>query len=194
VAEVAPAGASPAATTAAAKAAANVAEGPALKPARSENRTDRNDAKTEPKLAAVTAPNAPNALLVRASLQNDDRLAEARSAARERPNDPKALKALAGAALRAGELREARRAAEAWAIHEPTAEPRLVLATVLEASGRKREARAVLDEWLVSHPDSTDVKKMRERLGASPEPAIKRSGRSSRTHAETTRETDPGAK
>ncbi len=129
-----------------------------------------------------------NPLLVNASMRGRDssddpksRLTAARSAARERPSDPKALKALATAALQAGEVREARRAAEAWAVHDASAEPRLFLAAALEASGRKRDARAVLDEWLANHPDSTDAKRMRERLGSSPEPAIKRGGRSSRT-------------
>jgi len=63
----------------------------------------------------------------------------------------------------------------------------MFLAATLEASGRKREARAVLDEWLANHPDHAEAKRMRERLGASPEPAIKRGSRGSRggraTHA-----------
>ena len=107
-------------------------------------------------------------------------LQDARNAARERPTDPKALRALAQAAAKAGELREARRAAEAWSVHDTGAEPRMFLAATLEASGRKREARAVLDEWLANHPDHAEAKRMRERLGASPEPAIKRGGRGSR--------------
>jgi uncharacterized membrane-anchored protein len=137
-------------------------------------------------VAAASAAKKANPLLVRAStsgVDKDDargRLEEARSAARERPNDMRALRALATAAYSAGELREARRAAEAWAIHDGSVEPRLFLAAILEASGRKREARSVLDEWLTNHPDSADAKRMRERLGATPEPAIKR-GRSSRS-------------
>lgn len=130
-------------------------------------------------------PKKPNPLLVRASAHARDgtpapSLSEARSAARERPTDPRALKALAQAAARAGELREARRAAEAWAVHDNGVEPRLFLAATLEASGRRREARAVLDEWLANHPEHAEAKRMRERLGASPEPAIKRGGRASR--------------
>jgi len=126
----------------------------------------------------------PNPLLVRASARSaeptDDartKLEAARAAAHERPNDGRALKAWATAAMHAGETREARRAAEAWAVHDTTAEPRLFLAGALEASGRRREARAVLEEWLANHPDSPDAKRMLTRLGASPEPAIKRSGR-----------------
>jgi Flp pilus assembly protein TadD len=106
------------------------------------------------------------------------RLAEARSAARERPTDPRALKAWATAAMRAGETREARRAAEAWAVHDAGAEPRLFLAGALDQAGRKREARAVLEEWLANHPDSVEARRMVSRLGASPEPAIKRGSRS----------------
>jgi Flp pilus assembly protein TadD len=104
-------------------------------------------------------------------------LQDARSAARERPNDPHALRGWAIAALQAGETREARRAAEAWASHDSGAEPRLFLATALEASGRRREARAVLEEWIANHPDATEARKMLQRLGASPEPVIKPHGR-----------------
>ncbi|MBX3187544.1 MAG: protein kinase [Labilithrix sp.] len=126
----------------------------------------------------------PSSLLVRASARTSSadeekgRLTEARRVARERSADPKALKAWATAAMHAGEMREARRAAEAWAVHDASAEPRLFLAATLEASGRKREARAVLEEWLANHPDSHEAKRMLSRLGGSPEPAIKRSSRS----------------
>jgi serine/threonine-protein kinase len=138
-------------------------------------------AKDEPKHEEAKKPSP---LLVRASLHGRETpasLQDARNAARERPADPRALKALAQAAARAGELREARRAAEAWAVHDTGSEPRLFLAATLEASGRKREARAVLDEWLTNHPDHGEAKRMRERLGASPEPAIKRGGRGARS-------------
>ncbi len=119
-------------------------------------------------------------LLVRASAATDSsresarsRLVQARSDARAKATDAQALKAWATAALQAGELREARRAAESWAVHDPSAEPRLFLAATLDASNRKREARAVLEEWLANHPDSHEAKRMLSRLGAAPEPAIK---------------------
>ena len=105
------------------------------------------------------------------------RLHEARSAARERPTEPRALKGWATAAMHAGENREARRAAEAWALHDGSAEPRIFLAAALEASGRKREARAVLEEWLANHPESPEAKRMLSRLGAGAEPAIKHGAR-----------------
>jgi serine/threonine-protein kinase len=85
-------------------------------------------------------------------------LAEARGKARTHMSDSRALKAWAVAAYRAGELREARRAANAWTLHDGTAEPRLFLATVLDASGRRVEAKAVLDEWLQTHPDSAEAR------------------------------------
>jgi serine/threonine-protein kinase len=123
-------------------------------------------------------------LLVRASARGEARsedararLVDARSAARDHATDAHALKAWAVAAMHAGETREARRAAEAWAIHDSSAEPRLFLAGALESSGRKREARAVLEEWLANHPDASDAKRMLSRLGGAAEPAIKRSGR-----------------
>ena len=142
------------------------------------------EAKKEARLELPPAEHKPSPLLQRASAHADARgedsrsqLMSARSAARDHATDPHALKAWAIAALHAGETREARRAAEAWAIHDNTAEPRLFLASALESSGRKREARAVLEEWLVNHPDATEAKRMLARLGGSPEPAIKRSGR-----------------
>lgn len=119
----------------------------------------------------------PNPLLSNASMSSSDakpKLEAARAAVKEHPNDAKTLKAWATAALHAGELREARRAAESWAVRDNTAEPRLFLASALEQAGRKREARGVLEEWLSNHPDSAEAKRMLSRLGAAPEPAIKR--------------------
>ncbi len=142
------------------------------------------EAKKEERVELPPTERKPSPLLQRASARGDARgedsrsqLTGARSAARDHATDPRALKAWAIAALHAGEPREARRAAEAWAIHDNTAEPRLFLASALEASGRKREARAVLEEWLVNHPDTPEAKRMLSRLGGSPEPAIKRNGR-----------------
>jgi serine/threonine-protein kinase len=149
----------------------------------------REDERNEPAAQAKSDPRA--SLLVRASARHESdakiRLDEARAAAKARTSDPRALKAWATAALQAGETKEARRAAEAWASQDPGAEPRLFLAAALEAAGRRREARAVLDEWLSNHPDSAEAKKMRERLGVSPEPAIKKSGRARATTASTAR-------
>ena len=131
----------------------------------------------------------PSGLLVRATARSVDksddartRLGDARTIAREHPTDPHALKAWAMAAMHFGEMREARRAAEAWAVHDASAEPRLFLAAALESTGRKREARAVLEEWLANHPESPEAKRMLSRLGGAtsppdPQPAIKRSGR-----------------
>jgi hypothetical protein len=55
-------------------------------------------------------------------------------------------------------VREARRATGAWLLRDGTVEPRLVMAEVLEASGRRAEAQAVLAEWLQAHPDSSDAR------------------------------------
>ncbi|MCA9589821.1 MAG: tetratricopeptide repeat protein, partial [Myxococcales bacterium] len=92
------------------------------------------------------------------------RLASARDAARAKPTDPKLLRAWARAAVSAHELREARRAAERWALYDGSSEPRVVLASVLDASGRKREARSVLEEYLATHPTSTDARRLLSRL------------------------------
>jgi serine/threonine-protein kinase len=90
-------------------------------------------------------------------------LVEARAAAKTRMGDPSALKKWAMAAHQAGEWREARRAVHAWALRDGTAEPRLLLASVLEGSGKSAEGRAVLLEWLEVHPDSAAV---RQRLAS----------------------------
>jgi serine/threonine protein kinase len=93
-------------------------------------------------------------------------LAEARIAAKEESDEPHALKMWAQAALRAGELREARRAADAWTLHDDSPEPRLMLATVLDAMGHRSDARAVLEELLQTHPESAEARHMHARLGA----------------------------
>jgi serine/threonine-protein kinase len=91
-------------------------------------------------------------------------LREARVVARSHPGDPRALETWTRAALRAGELREARRAVSAWALHDGTVEPRLAMADIYEASGRRSEARTVLQEWLETHPDSADARAALARL------------------------------
>ncbi|HSO36638.1 MAG TPA: serine/threonine-protein kinase [Labilithrix sp.] len=157
---------------------------PAAAPEEAPSAPAPREAKKDERRELPPPEHKPSPLLVRASAHADARsedarsqLAGARSAARDHATDPRALKAWATAAMHAGESREARRAAEAWAIHDNSAEPRLFLASALESSGRKREARAVLEEWLANHPDATEAKRMLSRLGGSPEPAIKRSGR-----------------
>lgn len=139
-----------------------------------------------------------NPLLVRASTHVNEpsdearaRLEDARHAAQRRSTDPRALKAWAVAAMKAGETREARRAAEAWAIHDNTAESRLFLASTLASNGRKREARAVLEEWLANHPDASEARRALSRLGAAPEPAIKRNPRGRRERQPSRGETNP---
>jgi hypothetical protein len=96
-------------------------------------------------------------------------LLDFRAHAKQNMSDPAALRAWAWAAYRAGEMREARRAAHAWALHDGTAEPRIFLSMSLDAVGRHAEARAVLDEWLQVHPDSADVRAALAKLdGAKP--------------------------
>jgi serine/threonine protein kinase len=91
-------------------------------------------------------------------------LRDARALAHAHPSNPRALDAWARAALRTGELREAYRATSSWALHDGTVEPRLVMADVLDASGRRPEAAALLTEWLESHPDAADVQAALTRL------------------------------
>jgi serine/threonine-protein kinase len=102
----------------------------------------------KPAAAGASAPSAPAAPMS---------LRDARSLAHAHPSSPRALEAWSRAALKANELHEAYRATSAWALHDGTVEPRLVMADVLDASGRRPEAVALLSEWLESHPDATDA-------------------------------------
>ena len=60
--------------------------------------------------------------------ERERRLWEARAFGKAHLSEPRALRAWATAAYRAGELREARRASELWALRDGSAEPRLFLA------------------------------------------------------------------
>jgi eukaryotic-like serine/threonine-protein kinase len=93
-------------------------------------------------------------------------LREARARAHAHPSSPAALDAWARAALRAGELREAHRAVAAWVSRDGSVEPRLVMADVLDASGRRPEATALLTEWLEAHPDAADARAALSRLSS----------------------------
>ncbi len=95
-----------------------------------------------------------------------DRLESARAAAHQKPGDPRLLRAWATAAVRAGDLRDARRAVDTWILHDSTPEPRVFLASVLDASGKHQEARAVLEEILETHPDSDAARRLHAKLGA----------------------------
>ncbi len=95
-----------------------------------------------------------------------DRLESARAAAHQKPGDLRALRAWAAAAVRAGDLRDARRAVDTWILHDSTPEPRVFLANVLDASGKHQEARAVLEEILETHPDNDAARRLHAKLGA----------------------------
>jgi len=95
----------------------------------------------------------------------DRRLLEARSYAKTHMSDPAALKAWANAAAKTGDLRDARRAAEAWALRDGSAEPRIFLATVLDGTGHRADALAVLEEVLENHPDSVEARRLHARYG-----------------------------
>jgi hypothetical protein len=101
-------------------------------------------------------------------------LATARDAAKDHPSDAHALKAWALAAQRAGALREARHAGEAWALRDDGTEPRVFLASVLDATGHRGDAKALLAEYLELHPDAGDARRMQARLGDAPPPKAER--------------------
>ena len=92
-------------------------------------------------------------------------LVDARSRARTHLTDPALLKAWAWAAYRAGDLKDAKRAAQMWALHDAGVEPKLLYATVLEASGHRTLAKSILDQWVATHPDADEAKELLARLG-----------------------------
>ncbi len=100
------------------------------------------------------------------SERSQNRLDAARTAAHQKPGDARLLRAWANAAVRAGDLRDARRAADTWILHDATPEPRVFLASVLDQSGKHQEARAVLEEVLETHPESEPARKLHAKLGA----------------------------
>ncbi len=106
-----------------------------------------------------------------------ERLAEARAAAKAHPSDARLLHDWAKAAMKAGDLKDARRAADAWLLHDASPEPKLFLATVLDASGKRNEAKAIVEEVLEVWPDSSDARKLHAKLGAplpTPDTSAKR--------------------
>ncbi len=127
-----------------------------------------------PTTAAPAPVPPPTALAVTMPLERSEKvhaLTQARETAKGNLSDARALKAWAAAAMDAGRPREARKAAEVWALHDDTAEPRIVLAEALDASGHRGDARAVLEEILEIHPDCNEARRMHARLGAPLPPA-----------------------
>jgi serine/threonine-protein kinase len=129
-----------------------------------------------PVVAASASMSQPSAVVPAVDPVAGAALRDARMAVRARPGSPRLLEAWTRAAMRAGDLREAHRAASAWVLHDGTAEPRMAMAEVLEASGRKPEATALLQEWLEGHPDAADVRAELARIesGAGPREVARR--------------------
>ncbi len=153
-----------------------LASTPAVAPRSGGGEEAKSAAKEAEEMTPTPSAREPGSPLQRASLHesspNDTRaeLELARKDAEAHPSDPRALRAWARAAYRNKDYKEARRAARDWASRDGSAEPRIFLATVLEASGNRGEARAVLEEWLAKHPDSSDARRMRSRLGGERRP------------------------
>jgi len=92
------------------------------------------------------------------------RLVEARERAKSHPQETKALRAWALSAYRAGDYTEAARAAEQWGERDGSVEPKLMLATALDAQGRKGEAKMLLEDWIRQNPSSPEAKRLLARL------------------------------
>jgi hypothetical protein len=91
-------------------------------------------------------------------------LIHARVNARLHPHDVPALRSLAQAAYRAGDLREARRAGDAWCKIDASLAPRLLLSSALDASGRTSKARQLIEEYALLHPDAVDARQAVARI------------------------------
>jgi hypothetical protein len=107
-------------------------------------------------MPAAQSPSEPEAAATRS--ERAHALTEARAHAKSKMSDPAALKAWAWAAFHAGEMREARRAGQAWSLHDGTVEPKIFLANVLDASGHRTQAKLVMDEWLETHPEDDEAR------------------------------------
>jgi len=127
-------------------------------------------AASAPAASPAPASSSPSAVASDSIVASTDTpaLRDAKSLAKAHPTDPRALEAWARSALRAGDLHEARRAASAWALHDGRFEPRLWIARILEASGRRSEARDMMAEWLESHPDAENARAEYDRLSGDP--------------------------
>ncbi len=95
-------------------------------------------------------------------------LAQAREQAKAHPRDAKALRSWTRAALRAKDLLEAKRAAESWASYDPSSEPRIVQAQILDAMGRRVDAKNLLEAYLRKNPHSEDAKRSLGRMDTLP--------------------------
>jgi predicted Zn-dependent protease len=95
-------------------------------------------------------------------------LAQARDNAKAHPRDAKALRSWTRAALRAKDLLEAKRAADAWASYDPSSEPRIVQAQILDAMGRRQDAKTLLEAYLRKNPHSEDAKRSLGRMETLP--------------------------
>ncbi|MDB4993178.1 MAG: Serine/threonine-protein kinase PknB [Myxococcaceae bacterium] len=155
----------------------------------SKDTKDTKDTKDAKVVVASAVPVVPNVAIAASTKEDPNnpkewsridrrKLQDARAYANDHPTEVPALKQWALTALRIGDIRDARRAADAWALHDGSAEPRLFLAAVLDAGGHRHDARAVVQEVLDIHPDSTDARRMYTRLGqqrlAQPEPETRR--------------------
>ena len=85
-------------------------------------------------------------------------LIQARHNAHAHPRDIANVRSWAQAAYRAGDLREAQRAGDAWCRLDPSLAPRLLLSSALDASGRTKKARTLIEEYARTHPDAQDAK------------------------------------
>jgi hypothetical protein len=134
-----------------AAAAAAPSEGTEPAPAASE-------AEDKPAKSAVTVPVGGRAAV------HAVRLVEARERAKSHPQESTALRNWALSAYRAGDFTEAARAAEQWGERDGSVEPRLMLATALDAQGRKGEAKMLLEDWIRQNPSSPEAKRLLARL------------------------------
>ncbi len=91
-------------------------------------------------------------------------LLAARHNAKTHPRDMPSVRSWAQAAYRAGELREAQRAGNAWCKLDPSLAPRLLLSSALDAAGRTQRARVLIEEYARAHPDAQDAKQALARV------------------------------
>ncbi|MBP9113386.1 MAG: protein kinase [Polyangiaceae bacterium] len=122
---------------------------------------------TDPKGESKSAPKSDVEKIETDKVESTSPLADARKKSAAKPSNIEALRSWAEEAMKAGELKEARRAASAWMLHDRTAAPKVFLAEILSKLGRTSDARALLDEVMQSYPDSDSARSLYQKLGVT---------------------------
>jgi hypothetical protein len=129
----------------------------------------KKGARANGKAAPAASARAPGVQAGARDFERDAELERTLGASRElaakHPHDARVQQAWAESAAALRDWSEARKAAEAWALVDAGAEPRLFLARVLGYGGRRGAAATVLEDLLDSHPACDEARALLSDLG-----------------------------